>query len=123
MVNEHRSWTIKEIQDLMETQLGNRPCWFQIQIALPIYNKKDVNGTAAIGSGKTLSFWIALLMVLEDGEDRMGLIVTPLNILGKQTIQDLAGAGINAIVVSKENQTFEACGIQAHAPCIQLNSL
>jgi superfamily II DNA/RNA helicase len=100
----------------VEKKLGKRPCWFQIQIALAIYNKKDVIGTAATGSGKTLSFWIALLMVLDDGEDKMELIVTPLNILGKQTIRDLASAGINAIAVSKENatkQTFEVCGIQA----------
>ncbi|KAF8218712.1 hypothetical protein L208DRAFT_1472767 [Tricholoma matsutake] len=81
-----QTWTIKEICDLVERKLRRRPCWFQIKIALAIYEKKDVIGTAATGSGKTLSFWIALLMVLEDGEDKMEVIVTPLNILGKQTI-------------------------------------
>ncbi|KAF8235585.1 hypothetical protein L208DRAFT_1206909, partial [Tricholoma matsutake] len=78
-------------------------CWFQIKVALAIYETKDVIGTAATSSGKTLLFWIALLMVLEDGEDKMEVIVTPLNILGKQTIQDLAAADVNAIAVSKEN--------------------
>jgi superfamily II DNA helicase RecQ len=91
-------------------KLSIRPCWFQIKIAQAIYKRKDVVGTAATGPGKTLSFWIALLMALEDGEDVMEFIVTPLNILGKQTIQDLEAADIKAIAVSKENasaQTFK----------------
>jgi superfamily II DNA helicase RecQ len=104
-----RAWTIKEIRDLVEIKLKKRPCWFQVKIALAIY-EKNVIGTAATGSGKTLSFWIALLMVLADGEDKMEVIVTPLNLLGKQTIRDLATADVNAIAVSKENaneQTFQ----------------
>ena len=66
--------------DLVERKLRKRPCWFWIKIALAIYEKKDVIGTAAASSSKTLSFWIALLMVLEDGEDKMEVIITPLNI-------------------------------------------
>jgi hypothetical protein len=67
----------------MERKL-KRPCWFQIKIALAIYEKKDVIGIAATS--------------------------TPLNILGKQTILDLGAADVNAIAVSKENaneQTFQ----------------
>ncbi|KAF8220596.1 hypothetical protein L208DRAFT_1071779, partial [Tricholoma matsutake] len=97
------TWTIKEICDLVERKLRKRPCWFQIKIALAIYEKKDIIRTAATSSGKTLSFWIALLMVLEDGKDKTEVIVTPLNILGKQTIQDLGATDVNAIAVSKEN--------------------
>jgi superfamily II DNA/RNA helicase len=110
MAHRRRSWTVKEIRDLVERKLCKRPCWFQIKIALAIFQKKDVVGTAATGSGKTLTFWIALLMALEDGEDVMEFIITPLNILGKQTIQDLEVAGIKSIAVSKENanaQTFK----------------
>jgi superfamily II DNA helicase RecQ len=103
MAHKRRSWTVEEIRDLVQLKLGKRPCWFQIKIALAIYQKKDVVGTAATGAGKTLSFWIALLMALEDGENVMEFIVTPLNILGKQTIKDLEGAGIRSISVSKEN--------------------
>jgi len=44
---------------------------------------------AATGAGKTLSFWIALLIVLEEGEDKMIFIVTPLNLLGKQNVEML----------------------------------
>ena len=105
-----RAWTIKEICDLVEIKLKKRPSWFQIKIAVAIYEKKDVIGTAATGSGKTLSFCIALLMVLADGKDKMEVIVTPLNLLGKQTIRDLATADVKAIAVSKENaneQTFQ----------------
>jgi ATP-dependent helicase YprA (DUF1998 family) len=106
------SWTANEIHLLVEQKLGKWPCWFQIQIALTIYQKKDIVATAATGSGKTLSFWIPILMVLEDGEDVTEFIITPLNILGKQQIQDLETAGIKAIAVSNVNvnaRTFKVC--------------
>ena len=112
MAQQRRSWTVEEVRLLVEKKFGIRPCWFQIKIALAVYQKKDVIGTAATGSGKTLSFWIPILMALEDGENVTEFIVTPLNILGKNQIRDLEAAGIKAIAVSKENvnpQTFKVC--------------
>jgi hypothetical protein len=49
-------------------------------------------------------------MALEDGEDKMSIVVTPLNLLGKQNVQVLKEAGLSAIAVSKDNansQTFQ----------------
>lgn len=56
----------------------------QVKIALALYAGKDVIRCAATGSGKTLSFWIPLLMALEDRMDKMTMVVTPLNLLNKQ---------------------------------------
>jgi superfamily II DNA or RNA helicase len=92
-----REWTVKEIRDLVKAKLDKRPCWLQIKIMLALYAKKDVAGVAATGAGKTLS---SLLMVLEEGEDKMIFVVTPLNLLGKQNVEALDKAGLNAIAVS-----------------------
>ena len=67
--------------------------------------RNDVVAVAATGSGKTLSFWIALLMALEDGEDKLVIVVTPLNLLGKQNAAILHAAGMRAVAVDAENST------------------
>ncbi|KAF8233775.1 hypothetical protein L208DRAFT_1395191 [Tricholoma matsutake] len=54
-------------------------------------------------AGKTLSFWIALLMALKEGEDKMIFVVMPLNLLGKQNVEALDKAGLSAIAISSEN--------------------
>ena len=94
---------MKEIRDLVSAKLGKRPCWLQIKIALALYAKKDVVAVAATGARKTLSFWIALLMALEEGEDNMIIVVMPLNLLGKQNVETLDKAGLSAIAISSEN--------------------
>ena len=98
-----REWTIKEIRDLVEKRFNKRPCWYQIKAALALHAGKDVITCAATGAGKTLSFWIALLMAMEEGEDKMIIVVTPLNLLGKQNVDSLCQAGLCAIAVSSEN--------------------
>ena len=98
-----REWTAMKIRELVKAKFDKRPCWLQIKIALALYAKKDVIGVAATGAGKTLSFWIALLMALEEGEDKMVFVVTPLNLLGKQNVEALDKAGLSAISVSSEN--------------------
>ena len=98
-----REWTAMKIHELVKAKFDKCPCWLQIKIALALYAKKDVIGVAATGAGKTLSFWIALLMALEEGEDKMVFVVTPLNLLGKQNVEALDKAGLSAISVSSEN--------------------
>ena len=83
-------------------------CWFQIQIA---HAGKDVVGCAPTGAGKTLSFWIPLLMALADRKDKMIFLVTPLNVLGKQNKKDLGRAGLSAIAISAENTNKETFNV------------
>ncbi|KAF8900872.1 P-loop containing nucleoside triphosphate hydrolase protein, partial [Gymnopilus junonius] len=102
--------SIKEIRDLVQAKLGKHPCWLQIQITLALHAGKDVVGCAKTGAGKTLSFWIPLLMALEEGQDKMTFVVTPLNLLGKQNVAELEKASLNGIAVSAKNantQTFK----------------
>jgi replicative superfamily II helicase len=80
-----------------------RACWFQIKVAQPLYAEKHIIGCVVTGSGKTLSFWIALLMAVEDGFDKMVFIVTLLNLLGKQNEDVLRRVGIDVVAVSREN--------------------
>ena len=98
-----REWTVKEIHDLVTAKLSKCPCWLQIKVALALYAKKDVVGVVATGAGKTLSFWITLLMALEEGGDKMIFVVTPLNLLGKQNVEALDKAGLSAIAICSEN--------------------
>ena len=79
-----REWSVEKVRDLVQAKFGKRPCWYQVKTALALYAGKDVIGCAPTGAGKTLSFWIPLLMALEEGRDAMTIVVTPLNLLGKQ---------------------------------------
>jgi len=97
-------WDVKRVRDLVRDQLGKRACWFQVQVALAIYEGKDVVACAATGAGKTLTFWMPLLMAIEDGhEDAMVIVVTPLNLLGKQNALALNDTNLPAIAVDRDN--------------------
>ncbi|KAH9951073.1 P-loop containing nucleoside triphosphate hydrolase protein [Amylocystis lapponica] len=101
-------WSIKKIRDLVKSKFKKRACLFQIKVAQALREKKDdVVAVAATGSGKTLSFWIPLLMALEDGEDKMIIVVTPLNILGKQNVDLLQVAGISSTAIDATNASAE----------------
>lgn len=103
-------WNAHTIRTLVKKKFNRRACWFQIKTALGIHAKKDVVGTAATGTGKTLSFWIPLCMALDEGLDKLIIAVTPLNLLGKQNVEDLKAAELSAISVTAENnneQTFK----------------
>ena len=100
-----RDWSIKDIRDLVWKKFNKRACWFQIKIALALREGKDVVGIAATGAGKTLSFWIPLLMALEEGRDSMIVVVTPLNLLGKKSVEELSAAGIKAVAIDSKTAT------------------
>jgi superfamily II DNA/RNA helicase len=114
-ISPTHGWTIKRIRDLTFRKFGKRACWYQVKTALALYEKKDVIGCAPTGAGKTMSFWIPLLMALEDGEDKMSIVVTPLNLLGKQNVKVLEEAGLPAISVSKENADTETFQVSSSA--------
>ncbi|GBE79278.1 hypothetical protein SCP_0204760 [Sparassis crispa] len=96
------------IRDLVKAKFNKRACLFQIKVAQALMERQnDVVAIAATGFGKTLSFWIPLLMALEDGEDKLIIIVTPLNILGKQNVNLLQRANIQAMAIDARNATNE----------------
>ena len=103
--------TAKYIRELVDAKFGKRACWFQIQIALNLHAGKDVVGCAPTGAGKTLSFWIPLLIALAEGKDKLMFVVTPLNVLGKQNESILREAGLPAVAVSAENANEETFNV------------
>ncbi|KAL6307300.1 P-loop containing nucleoside triphosphate hydrolase protein [Sparassis latifolia] len=99
-------WSIKRIRDLVKLKFGKRACLFQVRIAQALREREnDVVSVAATGFGKTLSFWIPLLMALEDGEDKIIIIVTLPNLLGKQNVDMLRRANISGIAIDRKNAT------------------
>ena len=78
-----------------------------MKVALTVYKGKDVVACAPTGAGKTLSFWIPLLMALKDGLDPMLIVVTPLNLLGKQNVDSLAKMNLPAVAVEGQNASAE----------------
>ena len=102
-----REWTVKKVRDIVQAKFRKRPCWYQVKTALALYAGKDVIGCTSTGAGKTLSFWIPLLMALEEGYEAMTIVVTPLNLLGKQNQELLEKAELSAIAVSMRNANRE----------------
>ncbi|KAH9919666.1 P-loop containing nucleoside triphosphate hydrolase protein [Amylocystis lapponica] len=104
-------WSIKKIRDLVKSKFKKQPCLFQVKVAQALRERQnDVVAIAATGSGKTLSFWIPLLMALEDKEDKLIIVVTPLNILGKQSVDILQEAGLSGVAVDAKTarkETFQ----------------
>jgi superfamily II DNA helicase RecQ len=93
---------LSEIRDTVEKCFGYRPCLWQIRVVQAILKRdKDVISIASTGSGKTLTFWMPLLFVPEG----IQIIITPLNILGKQNVDSLTKVGIEAITVTAETAT------------------
>jgi superfamily II DNA helicase RecQ len=101
-------WGVKEVRRLVFQVFNKRPCWFQIKVALALHAGKDVVACASTGAGKTLSFWIPLLMARYEGKDKITFVVTPLNLLGKQNVDELKEVGIAAIAVSSENNNVRS---------------
>ncbi|KAJ7214689.1 P-loop containing nucleoside triphosphate hydrolase protein [Mycena rebaudengoi] len=95
---------LSTIRDKVEAVFGYRPCLWQLKVVRAILKRdKDVASIAATGSGKTLTFWMPLLFI----ENGIQIVITPLNILGKQNVESLAKVGISAICITAETATEE----------------
>lgn len=66
--------------------------------------KQDCITIAATGSGKTLTFWMSLLFV----KDGIFILITALNVLGDQNVEELTRLGISAINLTVDNATDQA---------------
>ncbi|KAI5995607.1 P-loop containing nucleoside triphosphate hydrolase protein, partial [Pisolithus albus] len=94
--------SLSNIRTRTQQFFGVRPCRWQLKVAETILKgDKDVICIAGTGMGKTLTFWMPLLF----REDGIQIVVTPLNLLGKQNVTYLMKAGIEAISISRETAT------------------
>jgi ATP-dependent DNA helicase RecQ len=112
---------LSEIRDKIEGVFGYRPCLWQIKVVRAILKRdRDVVSIAATGSGKTLTFWMPLLFI----PDGIQIVVTPLNILGKQNVDSLAKVGISAITITADTATAENFQVRrALAGCSSVSNL
>ncbi|KII90675.1 hypothetical protein PLICRDRAFT_697180 [Plicaturopsis crispa FD-325 SS-3] len=95
--------SLLEIREKTFKLLGHRPCLWQIRAVEAILkHDQDVVCISATGSGKTLTFWMPLLFT-----QGIQVIITPLNLLGNQNVQDLARLGIPAIAIDANTATAE----------------
>lgn len=86
--------SIAEIRERAYEVFGKRLCLWQVRVVQAILRgDRDIISIAGTGSGKTITFWVALLF----RPNGIQVIVTPLNILGDQVVQQLEKAGITAI--------------------------
>ncbi|KAF6765850.1 P-loop containing nucleoside triphosphate hydrolase protein [Ephemerocybe angulata] len=105
--------SVENIRDVSQKLLKKRPCLWQVRVAQHLARGKDVVCCVRTGAGKTLSFWLHLALSISQGLKKISLVVTPLNLLGKQNALDLTSYGIPAIAISKENasaEVFQAIG-------------
>ena len=79
-------------QDVFEKRL----CLFQLQLCLDQLQGKDIISIAVTGSGKTLAF----LMPLPFNGGKIIIIITALNVLGTQFVNDAIASGFSAISVT-----------------------
>ncbi|TFK18252.1 P-loop containing nucleoside triphosphate hydrolase protein [Coprinopsis marcescibilis] len=97
-------WTFEKIRALGLRVFKRRLCYPQLQIIQNIQKGLDVIACLPTGAGKTLTFWMPVLMAIEEGsKDAMTFVITPLNLLGKQNEQQLKAANISAISISAAN--------------------
>ncbi|KAA1479219.1 P-loop containing nucleoside triphosphate hydrolase protein [Dentipellis sp. KUC8613] len=96
--------SIDEIREQTKTSFGVNPCLWQAEVAQAVLRRdKDIISVSGTGSGKTITFWIPLLFRSRG----IQIVVTPLNILGKQQVDQLAKVGIRAVALSGETATHE----------------
>ncbi|KAG6370627.1 hypothetical protein JVT61DRAFT_11253 [Boletus reticuloceps] len=97
-----------------------RPCLWQMKVVDAILRGNDVLCIAGTGMGKTLMFWMPLLF----RPDGIQIVITPLNLLGKQNVAALERAHIPAISISAETATpanFHVSTLKASRKLIQDN--
>lgn len=102
--------TWSEIRQRAQERFEVRPCLWQLKVAEALLkHEKDVVCMAGTGMGKTLGFWLPLLF----RPGGIQVVVTPLNMLGKQNVASLAKAGIRGIAINSETATAASFSVRA----------
>ncbi|KAG1764632.1 hypothetical protein EDD22DRAFT_775815 [Suillus occidentalis] len=97
--NLFETHSLSEIHLCTLQKFGICPCLWQLKVVhVLLQGNKDILYIAGTGMGKTLGFWIPLLFPI----NAVQLVVTPLNLFGKQNATSLANAGILTIAINVE---------------------
>jgi superfamily II DNA helicase RecQ len=94
--------SFSDIRQVTQDRFGKRPCLWQMKVAKAfIQRDRDIVCIAGTSLGKTMTFWMPLLL-----KPGIQIVVTPLNQLGKQNVDSLAKAGMRSISISAETATL-----------------
>ena len=97
--------SLSDIRSFTQSTFHLYPCLWQAKTVEAILKRdRDVIVIAGTGMGKTLTFWMPLLFF---PAGYIQVVVTPLNLLGKQNVEMLEGAGMKAIFIGAETATPE----------------
>ncbi|KAF9525693.1 P-loop containing nucleoside triphosphate hydrolase protein [Crepidotus variabilis] len=88
--------SLENLREKVNSIFGVIPCPFQEADALAQLKQTDVITIAPTGAGKTLTFWMPLLF----NGGGIIIIITALNILGDQNIEELRRLGIKAVNIT-----------------------
>ena len=93
--------SLSQIREKTLSFFKKRPCLWQLKVVEAILKgDRDVTCISGTGSGKTLTFWMPLLFA-----SGIQIIVTPLNILGKQNKDNLRKLGIPAVTLTGQTSS------------------
>ena len=97
--------SLSEIRRQTQNFFDVRPCLWQLKVVEAILKgEKHIVSIAGTGMGKTLTFWMPLLF---RPKGSIQVVVTPLNILGKQNVKCLEKAGFKGVFISADSATAE----------------
>lgn len=97
--------SICDVRVKIHARFGFRPCLWQVAaIRAILKGTDDVLLIAGTGMGKSLTFF-APLCFREPGA--LQIIVSPLNLLGKQQVESLRRAGFESIFICGDTATQE----------------
>src|SRR5260370_29344370 len=89
--------TVQQLQHESASRFGQQPCQWQSEIGFQLVHKKNLVSISAMGSGKSLTFWLP--MPYENG---LTLIIVPLKNLGQQLADKSSQRGFHAISITRE---------------------
>lgn len=102
--------TLQAIRGTVARELGVTLCLWQCEAILKQLLGHHVLVIAATGQGKTIPFFATLLFQLS----LILIIITPLNLLGKQQQDKLKSLGIPAIALNHQTATEEAIKVSGY---------
>jgi superfamily II DNA helicase RecQ len=102
--------SLKQLQTHTQEVFGVRPCLWQVKVVQAILRgDTDIVTIAGTGMGKTLTFWMLLLF---QPPGSIQIVVTPLNLIGRQNVLSLEWVGIHVICTFGDSATaknFQVC--------------
>ena len=102
-----KSWSAPSLSDaqaVIQGAFGRRLCRWQYLLTDAVSKGKHAILDVGTGMGKTLAFF-TLAYLAAKAQRKITIVVTPLNMLGKQNQDQLAAAGIPAIAISAATAT------------------